>query len=161
MGLAWNRIYFWEHGPERALRFAREHPRRSAVRTPAVVGALIQLGTCLDLLDTHHTAALSEGYRLWSGLLAASGRPLPRNTGQPPYYKVRRLDAALLNWFLAYMASQGTQFDTVRAAFAEGEPVCPGSGLYREHHIQVAVRNPECILGVFRPSTFGPTRRPP
>jgi hypothetical protein len=39
----------------------------------------------------------------------------------------------------------------VRGGFLEGEPVFPGSGILRESHIQISVRNPTCVLGVFRP----------
>ena len=42
-------------------------------------------------------------------------------------------------------------FQTVRAAFEEGEPAFAGSMIRRETHIQIAVRDPRCILGVFRP----------
>jgi hypothetical protein len=154
-------VYFWEHGPDRALRFAQDQLRRGKVSEPVVVGALLQLGTCLDILDTRHTARLAEGYHLWAGLRRASGLPLPKNTGSPPYYKLRRLDAALLNWFLDHLGQHGVAFDSVRGAFAEGDPICPGSGIYQEHHIQIAVRNPACILGVFRPTVFGATRTQP
>src|SRR5262249_2886859 len=41
-------IYFWEHAPERALRWARERYRGRRQR-PAVVGAHLQLGRCFDL----------------------------------------------------------------------------------------------------------------
>lgn len=37
-------IYFWEFGPDRALRFAREQQRRGRLQEPAVVGVLLQLG---------------------------------------------------------------------------------------------------------------------
>jgi hypothetical protein len=43
-------IYFWEFGPDRAMAWAEElhgrYPKR--VTKPAVLGAVIQLGTCLD-----------------------------------------------------------------------------------------------------------------
>lgn len=46
-------IYFWEHSPSRALEFAQSASRRknSTIKTPAVLGAVIDLGNCLDLLD--------------------------------------------------------------------------------------------------------------
>jgi len=48
-------------------------------------------------------------------------------------------------------------YDTVRAAFIEGEPIYPGSALHMETHIQIAVRNSRAIVGTFRPtSTFSP-----
>src|SRR6478672_8052167 len=54
-------IYFWEHAPERALRWARD--RYSGRRQkPAVLGAYIQLGRCFDLLNEAITALLVESY---------------------------------------------------------------------------------------------------
>jgi hypothetical protein len=43
----------------------------------------------------------------------------------------------------------------VRCGFSEGDPVYAGSGIFRETHIQIAVRSPACILGVFRPMLVG------
>src|SRR5438045_2763458 len=37
-------IYFWEYGVDRALQFAEDQRRRGRVGTPAVVGAVLQLG---------------------------------------------------------------------------------------------------------------------
>ena len=34
--------------------------------------------------------------------------------------------------------------------FLEGRPVYEGSGFYGKTHIQIAVRNSDCIKGVFR-----------
>jgi len=50
-------MYFWENGPSRALDYAQELKNRPAgkvknsIEEPAVIGAIIQLGNCLDLLD--------------------------------------------------------------------------------------------------------------
>jgi hypothetical protein len=50
-------IYFWEHAPTRAFRWAREKYKK-----PAVLGAVIQIGRCFDLLDESVTALLANGY---------------------------------------------------------------------------------------------------
>lgn len=49
-------IYFWENSPERALEYANlimAHPGRckEIISTPAVLGAVITTGHCLNLLD--------------------------------------------------------------------------------------------------------------
>src|SRR5471032_1974201 len=49
-------IYFWENSATRALewaRAARANPKitRHAVKEPAAIGAIIDLGNCLDLLE--------------------------------------------------------------------------------------------------------------
>ncbi len=152
-------VYFWEYGPERALRFAEEQQRRGKVSTPAVVGAVLQLGRCFDLLDTEFTALLRASYARWKEQMQASGLPIPRNRGSAPDRKLRKLDCAVLNWCLDEMAAAGEHYDTVRSGFTEGEPVYEGAGIASETHIQIAVRNPDCILGVFHPRMMRRRRR--
>ena len=77
---------------------------------------------------------------------------MPTNGGGPPDHKLRRLDCAVLNWYLAELAAVHQVYDTVRCAFSEGAPVYPGSGILQETHTQIAVRSLGCILGVFRPT---------
>src|SRR4051794_40667189 len=55
-------IYFWEHGPARALEWAQFMQGRGKVSHPAMVGALIQLGHCFDLLDVRLTENLRQLY---------------------------------------------------------------------------------------------------
>jgi hypothetical protein len=76
---------------------------------------------------------------------------LPHNAGATPDQKLRRLDCSVLNFYLGWLDDMGRRFDTVRCGFTEGAPAFPGGGILRESHIQIAVRNPACILGVFRP----------
>jgi hypothetical protein len=145
-------VYFWEYGADRALQFARDQQRRGKVTEPAVVGAVVQLGNCFDLLDTAYTEDLALGFRKYRSFAAHSGWMLPRNAGSTPDKKLRRLDCWVLNHYLDELDAAGVAFDTVRCGFQEGERAFPGSGIYRESHIQISVRNPACILGVFRPT---------
>jgi len=138
-------IYFWEHSPARALRWAQEN-----CGSAAVMGAVVQLGTCFDLLDESITAILAGSYLKLAGGYADQGRPLPTNTGAAG--KLRKLDRLVINDCLIRLNLQGVQYDTVRGAFLEGDAVYPGAGFSRETHIQVAVRNSACILGVFLPN---------
>lgn len=135
-------IYFWEYGPDRALRWAEmQHARK-----PAVVGAVIQLGLCFDLLDTRFTAQLQDYYARWLWLLQSRGDRVPENRG-----KARFRDRSVIEGMVVYAEEMGIVYDSVRAAFVEGEPIYPGSGLHMETHIQIAVRNAQCIVGVFSP----------
>lgn len=43
-------------------------------------------------------------------------------------------------------------FQTVRGVFTEGDPAFPGAGIQSKTHVQVAVRDLDCILGYFRPA---------
>ena len=53
-------IYFWEHAPSRAARWA--HELCGPNRKPAVIGAIIQLGNCFDLLEESTTKAFACGF---------------------------------------------------------------------------------------------------
>ena len=141
-------IYFREHSPERALRWARERYRTRG-QTPSVIGAVVQLGRCFDLLNETFTAILADRYHKLARTFADEGRSLPRNRGRQG--KRRDLDCLVINDCLGKSQKAGTGYDTVRGAFLEGKPAYPGAGFSRESHIQIAVRNPACILGVFRP----------
>ncbi|MCU0654197.1 MAG: hypothetical protein MUF64_02550 [Polyangiaceae bacterium] len=154
-------IYFWEHGPARALQWAqaqaerdqiRAPAHRSPIETPAVVGAVIHLGECFDLLDRGNTQALAE----WADRSQrALGESFPRNRGDTPELKLRIGDCAIINTYLDMRAQEGVIHDTVRGCFLEGGPIFEGSGISRLAHIQVAVRNPACIIGYFWPTVAG------
>lgn len=60
-------VYFWEHNAQRAYEFAKEmarrpHPSKQKIKTPAVVGAVISLGHCLNLLDSQYIALVRQAY---------------------------------------------------------------------------------------------------
>lgn len=142
-------VYFWEHGPDRALQFAHVQVKRGRVRRPAVVGAVLQLGNCFDLLDTHSTEALAAFYPLWERAVRARGDNLPVNDAR---HLRRFLDCAIINAYLPVAErAAGRPYDTVRGCFTEGGPAFAGSGITRQAHIQIAVRSEACITGVFRP----------
>ncbi len=151
-------VYFWEYGPDRALRFAQDQRRRGLVKTPALVGAVIQLGHCFDLLDTAFTEDLAGAYTTWEAHLRAYNLPLPVNAGPAPAYKLRRRDCGLLNWYLERLDTAGFRSDRVRGGFVEGGPLFEGAGIQRETPIQISVRTPRCMVGVFRP-TIQPRNR--
>jgi hypothetical protein len=132
-------IYFWESAPERARTWARKG---------GVVGAIITLGQCLDLTEVSNADLLTDAYAAYAARRRRHHRPMPINTG-----KRRDLDCAVINYLVKeHRRSTGVNIQSVRAAFLEGSPVFPGSAILRETHIQLAVRDPSCILGVFRPT---------
>ena len=95
-------IYFWEHGPARALDWAKQQARRKGnkIKNPAVIGALIQLGNCFDLLDVRFTDELAATARELEAELTAIGQSLPENqrTGKGDYDWLRRdRDCFILN----------------------------------------------------------------
>ena len=50
---------------------------------------------------------------------------------------------------------EGVYFQTVRGVFVEGDPAYAGAGMRTKTHIQIAVRDPACILGYFKPRVSG------
>jgi len=42
-------------------------------------------------------------------------------------------------------------FDSTRGVFTEGGPIFPGAGILEKSHIQICIRNPNCIKGFFLP----------
>ena len=145
-------IYFWEYGADRALKFAHDQRRRKKVKKPAIVGALIQLGRCFDLMDTRYTEELPVAFKMMKQVHEQNGQPLPTNAGETPDKRLRRRDCAVLNYYLNRLEERTEFYDTVRCGFVEGPPAYEGSGIRHQSHVQIAVRNPACVVGVFRPT---------
>ena len=151
-------IYFWEHGPERALDFAREQKRRGKVASPFVLGAYIDLGRCFDLTDVWATSQLGRFYHDLKAALEEAGQPLANNERARPGDSdllLRKLDCAVINFGLENLKREGGGgYETVRGVFPEGEPAFEGSMVREKTHVQIAVRNPDCILGYFLPAGY-------
>jgi hypothetical protein len=152
-------IYFWENSPARAMQYAtllRDHPRKDGprIREPAVVGAIIDPGFCLNLLDAESLDTVRRAYDGFVRVLRRTDVQMPRNrrVGVRRELLLRDLVCAVINFIHQTREQEGLRaFDTVRAAFIEGEPLYPNSGFYSRNHIQICVRNPENIKGYFRP----------
>jgi hypothetical protein len=143
-------IYFWEANPLRGLDFARAARKRrtSSIKQPFVIGAVISLGLCLDLTTAAGVEQVRAAHRNLSGLAAASRVELPQNS---PDGLLRRLDCAVIQMVHTIRRDRNDQaVDTVKGVFLEGRPIYEGSGFYERTHIQIAVRNHDCIKGVFR-----------
>lgn len=146
-------IYFWEHGFRRALEWAQENRE-----DPFVLGAYLHLGRCLDLTDTWATARLKDTHRTLKTMLRGQGLNLPKNRRGRGAARgdrlVRSLDCAVVNLFNDQEdeAKGGVCYQSVRGVFEEGKPAFPGACIRTKTHIQVAVRDPECLLGFFLPA---------
>ncbi|KAA5804555.1 hypothetical protein F1654_00660 [Alkalicaulis satelles] len=146
-------IYFWQHNPKRGLSFAHElahHPtRKSTIKSPAVVGAVIHLGHCLDLMTEQGLSMLADSYAMLEAMFQAN--PMAKMPVNSPDLLRRNLDCAVVNALHIQRKETGQPpFDTVRGVFEEGAPLYPDSAFRQKTHIQIAVRERACILGVFR-----------
>ncbi|HVX86914.1 MAG TPA: hypothetical protein VH253_19175 [Phycisphaerae bacterium] len=151
-------VYFWENNPQRALNYARllkKFPIRAKqrIRQPAVVGAIIDPGRCLNLMDAQFIRLLKQSYAHLRALHQVAGKPLPRNrpVAGSRDLLLRDLDCAVIETLHSINREQGVPpFDSARGAFIEGGPAYPGAGVHDASHIQICVRNPRCIKGYFR-----------
>lgn len=143
-------VYFWEANPLRGLEYAGEAMKRrgSRIKEPFVVGAVIDLGRCLDLTTTFGVVTVQRGHSSLKRSREEAGTAMPQNSGD----RLRRpLDCAVVQRVHAIFEDAGLpSLDSVRGVFTEGSPAYEGSGFDAKTHIQVAVCNPECIKGVFR-----------
>lgn len=148
--------YFWEANAQRAHDFAvelKDRPRtaKQRIKRPAVIGAVIDLGLCLNLLDSQFVQLLRDAYDHLEQFTAEAGMELPRNSGGHDLLR-RNLDCAVIRTAHQLRSDAGEDpFDTVRAAFTEGDRIYPTAGFAAKTHIQLCVREPACIKGYFRP----------
>jgi hypothetical protein len=158
-----NGIYFWEHNAQRAYDYAIEvsqqprHARQKVLR-PAVVGAVIDLGLCLNLLDSRFIQMVKQANADFVRVSRYAGSSIPTNRGGKDLLR-RERDCAIINFLHATRDLDGDRaFDTVRAVFIEGGRLFRKSGFYAKSHIQLCVRNIGSIKGYFRP--LGPDGSP-
>jgi hypothetical protein len=150
-------IYFWEYSPARAIEFAQHganggRSTRGKIKAPAVIGAIIDPKRCLNLLEASALDQLREAYNALEifrdvGLM----EEMPENKGGNDLLR-RHLDCAVIETLHGMRQSkEQPAYDTVRSAFWEGAPLYPNAGFKEKNHVQICVRNTDCIIGYFRP----------
>jgi len=160
-------MYFWENNYQRALQWAEDKKKRGRIDKPAVIGAILFLGHCCDFLDSTYIDLLKKHFNKMVTTFSEVGQNLPENRSLPhdPFKdKVfRELDCAVIEFmhgkiFLEVEAdvkikgfSRYKVFDSTRNVFTEGGPVFAGAGILEKSHIQICIRNPNCIKGFFLP----------
>jgi len=162
-----NGFYVWENNYDRALNWAKDKKDRNKVDVPSVVGVVYHLDYCLDFTDSAFTEVLVDYYNLMKKDFFLAGKTLPTNKDLPHdefHDKIlRELDCAVIEYLHQRidekikkdLASQNFSelkpFDTVRGIFTEGGPAFDGAGIQLKNHIQICIRNLNCIKGFFIP----------
>ena len=152
-------VYFWENSPDRALEFAhflKDNPSKAKnpIKKPAVVGAVIDLGFCFDLLDYGMLQILGTGYNVFKSIWEKTGRELPINktVGDCNDLLLRDLDCVVFETIHQIRKdSDEKSYDSVRGVFWEGDELYPNAGFREKDHIQICIRNSNCIKGYFLP----------
>lgn len=149
-------IYLRENDPLRAMQWADEaksNPKQAKgrIKTPFVVGAIIDLGLCLNLFDQVGLLELAAAYAELKDHLDQHGFTLPTNSAGGGM--LRTLDQQVIEVAhgLRSRVHGVPQYQTVRAPFLEGAEIYPGASFKNKNHIQIAVRDQSMIKGYFRP----------
>jgi hypothetical protein len=153
-------IYFWEQNPGRALEYAIEcaagqQKNRTRIKTPFVIGAVIELGKCLNLLEPGSIDVVKKAHDWLVETCNEDGKSMPVNKGA-----FRKLDCSVIKYVHHTTNHKGLPpYDTVRSAFNEGSQIYPNSNFCDRLHIEICVRSPHLIKGYFLPrpiSEFNP-----
>lgn len=159
-----NGVYFWENNYDRALKYAQQlknNPPKSKnpIKEPSVIGAILNLGHCLDLVDSQSLEILKAGYQILKATTKKSEFEslINKKVGGSEDLLLRDLDCAVIETVHQFQAESGKRpFDAVRGVFFEGDDLYPGAGFKEKNHIQICVRNPNCIKGYFLPRKANP-----
>jgi len=154
-------FYIWENNYDRALHWAQEFKEN-----PAVIGVVYELGNCLDLMDSNCINCIKRANIELKKIYAVVGKILPNNKDLPKDENkdkiLRKRDCAVINYvtsetdrrYLENIKSHGFSdvfpYDTVRGCFKEGSRL-DNMEIYEKTHIQISIRNLDCIKGFFMP----------
>ncbi len=153
-------VYFWEQNPHRALEYSLEVTKgkqfnKKKINTPFVLGAIIELGNCLNLLEPKSIEILQTSFVDLKNVYKETNSIIPKNIGSN-----RALDCAVIRYtHQSFVENNKKPYDTVRSTFNEGKEIYEGASFTTRNHIQVCVTNLAMIKGYFLPrpiDTFNP-----
>lgn len=156
-------FYVWENNYDRALQWAKDKEKRGEISKASVIGVVFTLDYCLDLIDSEFIEMLSVYYDLMKKDFLSIGKELPKNKNvsfdKHKDLLFRELDCAVIEYLHTKIKnkielnpnSTLKEFDSVRGVFTEGGPAFPGAGIQKKSHIQICIRNMDCIKGFFLP----------
>lgn len=149
-------MYFWENNLKRAEVWAKQIAvRKGTGAQPAVVGAVLDLGHCLDLTESDNLEELSLSYEMLLNSLGKENLPKNSSTRAGSDLLIRRLDCAVINNLHKLREeTKLPRYDSVRGVFWEGDDLYPNAGFKSKNHIQLCITNPNCIKGFFRPRSI-------
>ncbi len=156
-------FYVWENNYDRALQWAKDKEKKGKIKKASVIGVVFTLDYCLDLIDSEFINVLTQYYELMEKDFKTLGNTLPKNKDvKEDEHKdllIRELDCAVIEYLHNQIKEEVNQnktsslkeFDSTRGVFIEGGPAYPGAGIQKKSHIQICIRNMNCIKGFFLP----------
>jgi len=158
-------MYFWENNYDRAFQWAKEKEAKGRINEAAVIGAVIDLSNCCDLIESEFIKMLATYHSLMKLEYGLFGKVIPVNKdlGSDHFRDklMRFLDCETIEFMHAWIRrsmqsdifdygySSYRPFDSIRGVFQEGGPAYEGAGFRAKSHIQICIRNPNCIKGFF------------
>ena len=138
--------YFWENDPHRAKHFIMNESKKykKSEDHASVLGVVINLGKCLDLTLSKPREILKKGYEHLSDLKKKYKK---NNEDGARYLDYQVIEA--IHKINEDFSEGSFHYDTVRAAFEEGDSVYPGAKIKDKTHVQICVRNIKAIHGIF------------
>ena len=149
------------------MEWATERAEQGKIKIPAVLGAVLQLSYCCDLLDSKFIGLVSDNFEAMREEYLHTGKVLPENADLKKDANkdklLRMRDCAILEYMHtsilgAYREDIATKhyseykiFDSTRGVFTEGGPAFEGAGMAKKSHTQICIRNLNCIKGFFIP----------
>ncbi len=145
-------VYFWENDPARGLEWAASGKKNGKIAHPDVVGAIVDLGRCLDLTTQIGLKEVRLAHHVYKNLMLEAGLPMVSNRMGKDRV-LRDLDCAVIETLHQMREDQQlAPYDSIRAAFPEDEPLYAEAGFRAKNHIQLCILNEtNCIKGYFRP----------
>lgn len=153
-----NGIYFWLNDPKRAFEWACQTQTRkpAQIKEPFVIGAVIDLGMCLNFCERQSVALLQKSYNDLKAAFDAIGynineKFINKAPDDGGFNLIRPLDCAVINHIHELTKEENISYDTVYGYFQEGGDAFDGAGIKEKSHVQICVRNTDCIKGYFLP----------
>ena len=150
-------VYFWLNDPQRALEWANQTKERTnKIKEPYVIGAVIDLGLCLNLCERDSILLLQKSYDILKQSFEKLGYDINdklqnKAPDEGGFNLIRPLDCAVIKNLHRVMAEHGIVYDSVYGYFQEGKDAYPNAGIKEKSHVQICVRNIDCIKGYFLP----------
>jgi hypothetical protein len=143
-------IYFWEYAPQQAYWWAKRLSVKRKWNEPiAILGSMIRLGVCFDLLDPENVRHLKYCKESYFETEQLAGRKIRANANHKKY-----LDCSIFNYFYRSIDENPDleNVDSARAVYVPTGPdrrIWERSWINEKAHVQLCVRNVKCILGTW------------
>ena len=139
------------------MDWAERRKQEKKIKSPFVIGAIIDLRHCLDMFDRDGLREVKAAHDELEKIFNLIEQTMPANVGATPDKAGRKLDCMVMNYLHQYRAKRKeAPYDSIRGPFLEGGELYKGAGFRAENHIQLCVRNTDCIKGYFRPISGEP-----